>query len=483
MALTDKGLEIRRFNEVLEDLVAAERANIDPNINTRDDEFLGQMNNILALITSDLEQVIQSAVDNMNIDYAGGIWLDKLAAEKGLKRQSAAYSTSDYQLLTGLDGTVVPVGTVLQSVITSDKYETVTQTTISASSCRSITYFVNTLLDSTSYTISVNNTLYNYTSDATATRLEIVNGLKSLIDADVNATWSASVDSVNETITIATSTLADINVSSTTYLSPSSVTVYTSIQATDQGAKVGVANSITTIVSSVGGLTSTTNESDVVVGRDRETDQEFRVRILEADQVRSVATLSAIISRLRNVSGVTQANVIDNDTDVIDAEGRPPHSYEAIVVGGEDIDVANDLWLTKPAGVKLYGNTTTIITDSEGQQRSINFSRPTALNLAFRITYTQYSEESLPSDPDTLIKEIIESTTSSHNIGEDVIPSRFFGPLYTGVTGIDSLTIEVQEITNPGDTPVELNWQTIKLAIASTEYASTSALDITVVAA
>ena len=483
MALTNEGLVTRRFEEIIADLVASEQTNIDPNIDTRDDEYLGQMNSILALIVSDLEQLAQGVIDNLDIDKAEGIWLDKLAAEKGLKRQAASKSASNYQHLIGTDGTVVPAGTLFRSTITSDDYIVVEETTIAAVTCQAITYSINNLQNSTTYTITVNDVFYSYDSDASATKLEILNGLKALIDADTTKTWAATVDSGLETITVTTSDTLDIDVSSSTYLTSSDVTVFTTIEASETGVKVGLANTITNIISVISGLDSTINTVDVVVGRDRETDEEFRIRTLEADQVKSVATIPAITSRLRNIQGVFSATVIENETDVTDGDGRPPHSYEAVIVGGEDEDIAQDMWASKPAGIQLYGSTTELITDSEGIERSIKFSRPTVVNLAFRVTYTQYTEETLPSNPATIIKQVMVDETEDLEIGEDVIPSRYFGPIYTAVEGIDSLVVEVQQITDPGDTPSGGSWQTTKLAIAATEYASTTTIDVEVVAA
>ena len=480
MPLTSEGLVTRRFEEILADLVAAEQINIDPNIDARDDELLGQINNIIALIISDLEQVTQAVMDNLNIDQAEGVWLDKLAAEKGLQRQAASKSTSTLQHLIGTDGTIVPADTILKSVISDDEYIVTEATTISLLACQASDFTVNTVLDTTSYTVTVNSVLYDYTSDGTATAQEIVDGLKALIDVDGTATWSATV--VGTTLTITTDDINNLAIATTTYLSSSNVTVFTTIEAVESGEKVDPAGTITIIVSTVPGFAATTNTQDVVSGRELETDEEFRVRTIEASQVNSVATLPAITSRLRNIQGVDSATVIENETDSIDGGGRPGHSYESIIVGGDDDDIAQDLWESKPAGIALFGTTTVLINDSEGQQRSIKFTRPAVINLAFRVTYSAYDEEELPSDPEAAIQEAVVETTEALEIGEDVIPSRYFGPIYSGVSGIDSLVVEVQQITDPGDTPNPGSWQTTKLAIAETEFGNTITTDIEVVA-
>jgi hypothetical protein len=56
-----------------------------------------------------------------------------------------------------------------------------------------------------------------------------------------------------------------------------------------------------------------------------------------------------------------------------------------------------------------------------------------------------------------------------------------FGPIYSAVTGIDELVVEVQEIASAGDPPNPVNWQTTRLAIDEDEFSSITDVDIVVV--
>jgi hypothetical protein len=77
---------------------------------------------------------------------------------------------------------------------------------------------------------------------------------------------------------------------------------------------------------------------------------------------------------------VLQAFVIENETDVTDGFGRPPHSFEVIVVGGDDQEIGQTIFDTKPIGINTYrvpgaDGRTVQVTDSQGTVHDINFSR------------------------------------------------------------------------------------------------------------
>ncbi len=153
--------------------------------------------------------------------------------------------------------------------------------------------------------------------------------------------------------------------------------------------------------------------------------------------------------------------------------GRPPKSFESVVQGGTDAAVALDIWNSKPAGIQTFGNTAENILDSSGTQQTINFTRPDAISLRFEVDYTLYDEESFPATGEATIAQIVLDVTNALGVDEDVIPSRYFGPIYSGVSGIDSLVVRVEIIATPG-------FQTTKLAIAADQFASTLSTDITV---
>jgi uncharacterized phage protein gp47/JayE len=190
-----------------------------------------------------------------------------------------------------------------------------------------------------------------------------------------------------------------------------------------------------------------TNIEASVDGRNRETDEELRVRFANSKEVNAKGTIDAIYSNLLQVSGVEEVQVYENATSSTDALGVPAHSFSAVVLGGSAADIAQVLWETKPAGIMAYGNSSVSVTDSQGIPHTIGFSRPVDVVPIMEITVSQAEGESLPSDFEGQIKEALaEYISANFGVGDDLIYSRLFIPIQSveGVQ-IDSLVIGTQQ--------------------------------------
>ena len=74
-----------------------------------------------------------------------------------------------------------------------------------------------------------------------------------------------------------------------------------------------------------------------------------------------------------------------------------------------------------------------------------------------------YDEESFPVEGVDSIKSAILETASQLNIDEDVIPKRFYGNIYSSVTGIENLVVNMTRTANPEDTPTNLTEDPIEI--------------------
>ena len=133
--------------------------------------------------------------------------------------------------------------------------------------------------------------------------------------------------------------------------------------------------------------------------------------------------------------------------------GRLAKSFEAVVEGGSDADVANKIWLTKPAGIQTFGNTSFTITDSQGEQQVINFSRPTPIYIWVTVALTLYPEETFPPNGQDLVASAINTYGNNLGIGVDVLLQRVLAQIFT-VPGIASGTMQIAATNGPGDSPL-----------------------------
>ena len=476
--LTEKGLVIRRQPEVLASMLSSYQELVDPNLAIRDDEKFGQDANITATKIAELEEGLEVVVNSQNPLKAEGTSLDDIGVLLNVPRQAAAKSYTSTQGFTEQNGYILNAGSILENPNTLDRFVTTSSLTITTNACTRAEYSINTVLDSTLYRININDTAYTFTSDGSATALEIITGLKASIDATSPTLFTATLDTDNTYLVIEGVNNQVLKVSTLAHMSTHDVTSLGYVEAQEFGSIDAPSNSVTKMVTSSSVVT--TNSTAYITGRDKESDEIYRTRMLTTQGTGGKATVEAIQDDVTVTEGVTVAKVTENDTSVVDGEGRPANSFETVVQGGVDLDIATAVRIAKPAGIQSYGNTGVVTTNKYGDQKTIYITRPPTVNLAFRIQYTEHTETTFPTDGVDLIKASIVDSTDQLSLGQDVIPINFFGGIITAVGSLEALIVSVQQITNQGDTPNPINWQTTKLSISDSEYARTILSDITV---
>lgn len=475
--LDSTGFVAKTLQEVRDEILVLQQQNIDAGITGSDDELIGQMNAIIAESVSDLWDLAESVNSNFDRDKAEGRNLDDLASLLNISRVEPTASVG-YIDITANDGTHVGAGAQFSNPITGGIFATIASHDLSSSSCKSCVYSVKTLLDSTGYTITIDGTDYTYASDASATELEILNGIEALVTADTAANATAVVDAGLLTLTLTQITDVNINVSSITYISADTVVVAVYLEAIVLELRVVPAASITNVITANLGILSVTNLVAFSSGSSLETDESLRLRISLSSSTTGLGTVDAIRAVLLATEGVTTARIFENEAITVDGDGRPAKSFEALVEGGLDQDVGDAIWASKPAGIESHGTTTQGVTDTAGNAQSVKFTRPTEIHLAIRVQYTLHDEESFPATGEDSIKEAITTSINGLAADVDVVMGRLYGISYAAADGIDDLTIEYEVLASQGDTPTG-TWLTTKLGIAYNEAASTIETDIT----
>ena len=220
------------------------------------------------------------------------------------------------------------------------------------------------------------------------------------------------------------------------------------IQALEPGPNGNVlAGEIDIVVQPSANVFSAANESKTDGGRYPETDAEVKARYARTES-RGASTLDSIYSEVSGLSGVRTVKVIENDNDTVDEAGRPPHSFETIVLGGAADEIAQAIFRKKPAGIKTHGSESVTVKDLSGTDRLIKFSFADVLPVYVKITVSRNA--TFPVDGvEQLRSQIIQyiggldengSRYPGLGLGEDVILSRALRSIT--VPGIEDIQIE-----------------------------------------
>lgn len=192
--------------------------------------------------------------------------------------------------------------------------------------------------------------------------------------------------------------------------------------ASETGALVAYSGTITEIATPVGGWSGVRNLADAAVGRNAETDPELRARRDTELSEPGTSPPDAIRAALRKVPGVTGAAVFENRSDVIDADGMPPHSVEALVTGGDDQAIRNALLANVAGGIAKHGTISGTAIDSAGEAQLVSFSRPAAVNVYVAITIL-YDASLYPADGDLQVKQAIVARAARQANGKNAVAS------------------------------------------------------------
>jgi hypothetical protein len=241
--------------------------------------------------------------------------------------------------------------------------------------------------------------------------------------------------------------------------------VYTCTKTGPIIVSIGALNDI---VSKINGLESAVNYASGITGREAESDTELRMN-LGIRQKQAIANEVAIQNELLKIDGVEYARVYSN-RDIAEVSGRPPKSFEAVIVGGDDQEIADLIFEKGPAGIQAFGNIIKDVVDDGGNRWEIGFSRPVNKYIWVKVDYSRNAEEALPMDVVNAVQEnIIAWGDTALNVGVDLIYQKMFRPVYD-VQGIGFADIKVV-VTTDLTPPEEDVYESKNIEISEVEIA------------
>lgn len=215
--------------------------------------------------------------------------------------------------------------------------------------------------------------------------------------------------------------------------------VSVAMRATTTGPVVANAGTLTVILTPVAGWNSITNAADATLGVDEETDAELRLRREEELRATGAASVEAIRADLLAVTGVEEVYIFENTTLITDGTGLPGKAFECLVLGGDAADVAEQIFLSKAAGIQAFGDETEVVVDSQGFNHTIQFTRPTEKVILFRVELTK--DATYPAGGDADVRTAIFTQADDElGIGDDIIISRYYDPVF-GISGVTDVTV------------------------------------------
>ena len=362
------------------------------------DSVAGQRIGLHAERMAELWEVGQALASSFDPDGATGRSLDILCAITGTVRNQERQTTGTVAL-TGDPATVVPAGSTVSIPVVGTRFDVDANATLVVLSA----WTVNTAY-------ALGDRVTNGISPARVYQA-VAGGTSALVGSGPSGTGSAIVDA---TVTWS-------------YVGDGTAAVEAFFTAQLAGPFAALTGQVISIESPVSGWLSVRNMSDAAVGAYVETDAALRNRRESELAGRGNGPVPAIRADLLKVGQGTANPVLDcivfeNYTDVVDVNGIPPHSFEAVVLGGPDADIRQTIFDTKPAGIRPHGTVSGTVTDSTGISHIIKFTRPTTYSIWIEIDVT-YNAAKWPLDGNAQVNAAILAALTPANgytLGKDV---------------------------------------------------------------
>jgi len=427
--LTSLGFTAKRLADITAELDTAFRTAFGAGIKTTPDTAFGKLIGVLADREVSIWELLEAVYNSQYPNTASGISLARIGEITAISPNPATKSAA-ILYVGGTNLTAIPVGSLVAVQDAGDQFETLAGATIAGSQKSVVS------LTRSGATVTANVVAHGLTAGR---RIWIDDAVEAEYNGLVQVTNVVDPNNFEYTITGTPTSPATGTI---TALPATAVNV----QAIETGPIQALSGTLTEIVSSVPGWTRAENETDATKGEDAETDAEFRTRRIAALQGLGAATLNAIRGALLTVDGVSTAKVFENVEAVTDpATGRPGHSFEALVLGGVDQTILNSLFDKKSAGIQTYGTTSGTVTDSQGNDHTVSFSRPASVSIWIEIDLTVNADF-----PGVLeVESRVLAFGDALDIGEDVIVYPALIGSFDDVPGITDVAIRIGTAASP----------------------------------
>ncbi len=437
--LSRDGFKRKRLPEVIKSLNSRVADKFGVNIQTGSNSIFGQLHGIYAYELADLWEQAEHIYNAMYPNTANGTSLSNAAALAGISLIDAEQTTL-VATCYGSNNTKIPYGSQIASGSDSELVFSCTDTAayITTGNASYVELVLSAdVVVSTIYSITMSGTKKRYTAKTGDTKTIVLTSLALQFElADrlllvSNDVLTITMLSQKETFSLVVENLSTQNIGSPV-----------NFVCNAYGSKNPAIGEVNQIVTSFAGWSGVKNNVAASVGRDAESDISLRQRWSSSVYERAAAMTDAIAAAIySNVEGVIVVKVYENQKDVTDADGRPPHSIEAVVEGGMNEDIAKQIWNRKSGGIDTYGTISVDINDSQGISQNICFNRPDKIKIWLKIVIGENPEEIFPVAGLQEILDAVLKKTSEQEIGQDVILQRYFATIFSATKGIGYINI------------------------------------------
>lgn len=408
IGITENGFLIETLDEIRTSIIARLQARWGNQVKFTDTNAAGHLVGVMAERYADLQQLLEAVYRSFSRETATGDGLVAVNMLTGTDPHGAFASTVELWL-TGTAGTVIPIGKQAESddgvLFATDAEVTLAAATAWASST-------------------------GYVVDAVRT-----NG------GNVYVCTSSGVSAGSGGPTTEADAITDGTVV-WRYVGEGAAYATVAATATEVGPLAALSGEVTSRYTPVSGWLGVKNLLDADLGAFAESDESYRLRAQYELAGAGSHTSDALRADLLRLDGVTSVRILQNVTDDI-VDDMPPHTVEALVLGGDDDEIAALLFeVGIGLGYDTYGNVETTVQDAMNLDVVVRFSRPEEIDIYVEVDLI-YDATSYPDDGDEATKVAITEWGDAQDTGKNAVASAIAAQAFSiaGVLDVSAVRI------------------------------------------
>lgn len=457
--LDANGLQVATVPEITLALQTGFQGIYGDDINVEANAPDGQMIGIMAQLDSDLLRLLVQVYASFSPDSAFGTTLDQRVAISGIQRKAGSYTLAHVQIevsqavtLIGQDALIANPSVTVFAVQddAGNIFQLVTTKAFGAAGTATLVF--------TSIVIGAVQTLPNTINSITTTQF----GVSLCANPSFTVATTGNVSSGFPQVT---------NIPTTAGMTPGMKVAATS--NIPNGSLILSVDSLTQItldMNSTGtatGLAITVSTPPDVIGLPEETDPQLKVRRARSFALQAVSPSDAIRAALLNIADITDAFIVENNTNGTVA-GVPAHAINVIVNGGTSAEIAQAIYAKKSSGCGMSGALSANVTRPQGTPFTALWDAAVSQPLYIRATLTpRISGQTFDVNAD----EVLLAAALQYKMGQS--PS--IGDVVQAMAVIEPLAIlSIVDVSDDGFT-----WVTVVSPTLAKNYFLASAANIT----
>lgn len=462
--VTNQGFVMKRMDMILEEIHSDLTEGFGFDTRLTGTSFL---NTLIMTFAGQVSELWETAQDSYYAKYpamAAGVNLDNSVQYGGIRR--TASKRTCYPLhCTGDDGAFIREKAIVSTntmpeirLYSADEFQ------ITRENCNAVSIKVAAVENGAVYSVTINGEQYSY-SNTNGADGDILEGLAAAI---TTKEYTVEFVASNNVLNIRDKTKSRENVLVLSdNLTTSSVTTIANFFTQNYGRITLPYGIVTKMVNNITGFTEVTNLLEPTYGRLQETDVELRQSYIAKSALRSNTMIDSIIAELlNNVANVESASGYENNMDVKDERGLPPHSIEIIAEGGDNNEIAEAILRRKAGGIQTHGSVVVNVPGKYGDSIPIRFNRPEYLYAWLKVIL-HGNPGKLPTNYVALSTASICEDGAQMVAGNSLLTQLLNEGIYGAVAGITYIEIKTAYSTEKGYVPSAEDYKAQNIIVTS----------------